>query len=155
MPPFRVYQLKITLEDTNPPIWRRVLVPSAYRLSELHRVIQASMGWDNSHLHQFEQDGQVFGPPDPGGFGEEQVRPESKVRLYSFAATAGSQFAYRYDLGDDWLHQVTVEQILTSDGGTYPRCIGGEAEVPTRGFRWPWRVRSDAGSARGSRPRGL
>ena len=128
MPPFRVYQLKITLQDTEPPIWRRVLVPGAFRLSELHRVIQSAMGWSNDHLHQFEVDGKVFGVPD--GDSWQPIEPEAGVRLYSTAPGVGVEFAYRYDFGDDWLHLVTVEQILTSDGGHYPRCIGGDRRCP-------------------------
>lgn len=46
-----VYQLKITLAGSEPPIWRRVLMPGDANLAELHRVIQHVMGWSNSHLH--------------------------------------------------------------------------------------------------------
>ena len=48
-----IYQLKVTLENTSPPIWRRILVPSNINLGEFHIVLQIAMGWTNSHLHQF------------------------------------------------------------------------------------------------------
>lgn len=48
-----IYQLKITLKDFRPPIWRRIQVTSETTLGKLHRIIQSAMGWANSHLHAF------------------------------------------------------------------------------------------------------
>jgi hypothetical protein len=48
-----IYQLKVTLRYTKPPIWRRLLVPAGFTLEDLHAVVQAAMGWDDSHLHKF------------------------------------------------------------------------------------------------------
>lgn len=48
-----MYQLRITLRGSKPPIWRRVAVPSDITLGQLHQVIQIAMGWTGSHLHQF------------------------------------------------------------------------------------------------------
>ncbi len=48
------YQLHVTLLHIDPPIWRRLRVPGELSLAELHRVLQISMGWTESHLHQFE-----------------------------------------------------------------------------------------------------
>jgi hypothetical protein len=56
-----IYQLKITLRHSKPPIWRRVLVNSELSLGQLHRVIQGVMEWGDSHLHHFEVGGGVFG----------------------------------------------------------------------------------------------
>ena len=53
-------QLKITLKGSDPAIWRRVVLPSNYHLGRLHTIIQMAMGWTNSHLHQFEIDGQMY-----------------------------------------------------------------------------------------------
>jgi len=50
-----IYQIKITLNDTKPPIWRRFLVESNVKLPDLHKIIQTVMGWTNSHLHQFDK----------------------------------------------------------------------------------------------------
>jgi len=49
----KIYQLRISLRHTKPPIWRRVLVPSGITLGDLHEVIQVAMGWTDSHLHHF------------------------------------------------------------------------------------------------------
>ena len=57
-----VYQFKITLLGTNPPIWRRIQVEDC-TLDRLHEHVQTSMGWTNSHLHDFRIGGQCFGDP--------------------------------------------------------------------------------------------
>ena len=58
-----IYQLKITLRNFRPPIWRRVLVPGMFTLPKLHQVIQIAMGWSDSHLHRFLVDGIYYSAP--------------------------------------------------------------------------------------------
>ncbi|MCH7688732.1 MAG: plasmid pRiA4b ORF-3 family protein, partial [Planctomycetes bacterium] len=58
----RLYQFKITLIESQPPIWRRIQVKNG-TLDKLHERIQTAMGWTNSHLHQFEIDGERYGDP--------------------------------------------------------------------------------------------
>ena len=48
-----VYQFKITLKDTKPPIWRRIQVPETYTLWDFHVAIQDAMDWLDYHLHRF------------------------------------------------------------------------------------------------------
>src|SRR5215470_9455528 len=58
----RVYQFRITLLDTRPPIWRRIQVRDC-TLDKLHEHIQTAMGWTNSHLHHFTVGEQLYGDP--------------------------------------------------------------------------------------------
>jgi hypothetical protein len=51
--PKEIYQIKVTLNGSKPPIWRRILVPGNVTLEHLHYILQAVMGWTNAHLHQF------------------------------------------------------------------------------------------------------
>ena len=51
--PASVHQLKVTLLGLEPPIWRRIVVPSDFTLADLHVVVQEAMGWHHSHLHDF------------------------------------------------------------------------------------------------------
>jgi hypothetical protein len=50
---WEVFQVKIVLEGSKPPIWRRVLIPANLRLPDLHGVVQLAMGWHDSNLHHF------------------------------------------------------------------------------------------------------
>ncbi len=101
-----LFQFKITLHDIKPPIWRRVQVPDG-SLGDLHKVIQAAMGWENCHLHQFIVDGVRYGVPEP----ELNLKNESKVLISEIVSKKGKQyrFLYEYDFGDGWLHDIVFE----------------------------------------------
>ena len=75
----RIYQLKITLKGSKPPIWRRIQVADTVTLARLHQILQVTMGWSDYHLHQFIIDGISYGVPDPDDVLE--VRDERKVKL--------------------------------------------------------------------------
>ena len=128
--PPRTYLLKVTLMETDPPIWRRLVVPGDTTLAGLDRIIQAAMGWTNSHLHTFTAGGVLYAEPSPE-WGVE-VRDERRVRLADVAREEGEAFVYEYDLGDSWRHQVFVEEVIAggTDEAGRPRCLGGEMACP-------------------------
>jgi hypothetical protein len=133
MPSPTVYQLKITLHGTRPPIWRRVLVPSEMTLQQLHRLIQDTMGWHDSHLHEFEISGEHYGTPnalDP--FGDDHpMGSERSTKLSSVLGSKGAHARYEYDFGDGWTHHIVVEKILTpGEALAVPSCIGGRRKCP-------------------------
>lgn len=126
----RVYQLKVTLEGVEPPIWRRMQVPGDTRLSMLHRMLQVVMGWTNSHLHEFVVGRTRYGEPDPG-FYDPELRDDRRTRLNELARGKGAEFVYVYDLGDNWEHRVLVEDVLETVGKPLsPRCLAGERACP-------------------------
>jgi hypothetical protein len=57
--------VRIELEGIEPLIWRRLGVGTSMSLEALHGVIQAAMGWLNSHLWTFEAEEQKYGPRVP------------------------------------------------------------------------------------------
>ena len=59
--PPEIYQLKVTLLGTSPPIWRRLLVPADVTLAQLHDMLQAAMGWEDGHMHEFSIGQRRFG----------------------------------------------------------------------------------------------
>src|SRR5713101_6463770 len=95
-----VHQLKITLKATKPPIWRRLEVPSAATLQELHQVILTAFDWHGGHLHEFDAGGARFGEPHPDDY--VRVQDERRVTLGRLAPAAGDTFDYLYDFGDSW-----------------------------------------------------
>jgi len=124
-----IYQLKITLIDAKPPIWRRVLIPGSFNLYQLHQVIQSAMGWTDSHLHLFDIEGEVYSIPSPEDW--EPVIDERKFKLEKIAPSVNDKFVYEYDFGDSWRHLVLVEKILPlTVGEYYPQCIKGKRACP-------------------------
>ncbi|MEG2425068.1 plasmid pRiA4b ORF-3 family protein [Glutamicibacter sp.] len=126
----KVLQLKLTLKDAKPPIWRRVLVPMDLNLGDLHDIIQASFDWYDGHLHSFYE----------GGFGGTSYGPEiddmdyqkneSETLVSSLLQKEKDRLDYLYDFGDNWEVRIDVEKILDADGGQLPRCTGGRRMAP-------------------------
>jgi len=123
-----IYQLRITLAEVDPPVWRQVAVPGGYTLDRVHRVVQLAMGWQDCHLHSFEIDGVQYGVPDPDG--ELEVRDELDVRLDAVVGK-DSRLRYTYDFGDWWDHELEVVGIHPADPDErYPRCLSGARACP-------------------------
>lgn len=123
-----IYQLKVALADIRPPIWRRIQVPADISLARLHRVLQAAMGWSDTHMHAFRMGRQTFGVADPEF--PDGTRSERGVQLEQ-VAKAGDRFVYEYDFGDGWEHEIVVEEALAAEGAArYPCCLAGERACP-------------------------
>src|SRR3989442_15999428 len=89
--PQEIYQLKVTLLHTRPPIWRRLLVPAGLTLGVVHDVLQGAMGWGDSHLHEFRIGQKQFGEPDPNDRlpGPPAIRPKPPPHLFMVLCKAG------------------------------------------------------------------
>ncbi len=127
-----VYQLKVALQGVQPPVWRHFQAPGDYTLYDLHCALQIVMGWEECHLHEF-----VVGNDRYTTFYDEDVdlaegvMEDDEVTLAQVAPNEGMKFAYVYDFGDGWRHEVLVQKILEPDKeGAYPVCLGGERACP-------------------------
>jgi hypothetical protein len=128
-----IYQIKVTLLGTSPPIWRRLLPPAGLTLAQLHNVLQTAMGWDYSHLHEFQVGRKRYGEPvlDDGGFGIDSQIDERKVRLDQVLGRVGAKAVYLYEFGDGWEHGMVLEKRVPVDANlAYPACTGGERACP-------------------------
>ncbi len=124
-----IYELKITLEDVEPQVWRRFRADPLCTLPLLHLIIQAVMGWKNHHLHRFEAHGTRYGMRHP------ELEPdgldERRHRLGSLVKAPGQSFNYIYDFGDQWTHAVVLERMLERNRSlVHPKCIAGENACP-------------------------
>src|SRR5260370_5964742 len=131
--PQEIYQIKVTLLGTNPPIWRRLLAPASLTLEQLHHVLQLAMGWEGCHMHDFQIGPKRYGIPDPDEvlMGMPPVDNERTVRLFSVLGKPGAKAVYTYDFGDTWEHSITVEKVLPPESGqAYPFCLGGKRHGP-------------------------
>ncbi|MCV6638980.1 plasmid pRiA4b ORF-3 family protein [Candidatus Albibeggiatoa sp. nov. NOAA] len=122
-------QLKISLKGAKPPIWRRVVVPDALTLFELHQVVIASMGWGGHHLHQFESGGVFYGNPEDDLFGDGDIKEEKQYTLSELLTQEKDKINYQYDFGDSWEHQIILEKILPTVE-QHPVCIKGKRACP-------------------------
>jgi hypothetical protein len=143
--PATVHQLKVTLRDIRPLIWRRLQVPSDATLLDLHFVLQRAFDWDNSHLHEFEGGSSRakrvrYGCPEPDDFmSSVPLLDEAEVSLAAALPAKGSGLLYRYDFGDDWKHDILVEKVLAAAPGvTRPRCLAGRRAGPPEDCGGPW-----------------
>ena len=129
-------QLRISLRGVSkPPVWRRVVVPADLTLGELHDVIVEAMGWEDSHLHMFDTGSQQYGPPGLDlGFAD-----ESRARLGDVLSRSGSSLIYTYDFGDDWEHEVRLEETrAATPGSVYPSCVAGKGACPPEDCGGQW-----------------
>jgi hypothetical protein len=123
--------LRIELTDIEPLIWRRVAVRASSTLSHLHRVIQAAMGWLDYHLWEFRVGEDVYTMPHPEFDSWRTVRPANTTKLSKVLNLGIDEFAYIYDMGDDWHHRIIIEKIDTAiPDQTYPALIEGERRCP-------------------------
>lgn len=123
-----MFQLRLTLEDVTPTVWRRLLVPGSVRLNKLHSMFQAAMGWEGYHLHCFEIGEARFGMHFDD-FPEDEL-DEKEVTVLR-AIGAARRFFYEYDFGDGWRHEVVVESLSRLPRGLkFGVCIDGQNACP-------------------------
>jgi hypothetical protein len=133
-----VYQFKITLEESDPPIWRRIQVPETYTFWDLHVAIQDAMGWEDAHLHSFDikksglKNKLRFGIPGDD-FDEFLMKtlPGWTYKIADYFSMKNRIAEYTYDFGDDWVHIIKLEKILPREmKAKYPLCIEGKRTCP-------------------------
>ena len=130
-----IYELKIRLENIDPPVWRQVQTDDC-SLAELHNIIQIAMGWEDEHMHAFVIDDEQYGNLKYGCDFEYDSR---FVSLCEVVEQGHTRFRYDYDFGDDWEHSIEIEKTLPAEEGVkYPRCVQGERACPPEDWRPLW-----------------
>jgi hypothetical protein len=129
----KIYQVQIALKGFKPKIWRRILVPDNLLLSDFHQVIQTTMGWTDSHLHQFIKD-RVFYTvriPEDDLWDEMNNVDYKKMKISDLLKREKEKITYEYDFGDGWEHDIMLEKIFPVDDKIkYPVCLAGEMNCP-------------------------
>ncbi|CAN5237185.1 hypothetical protein BH23BAC1_BH23BAC1_36730 [soil metagenome] len=143
-----IYQLKIELKDSNPKIWRRIQVPEEINFSDLHDIIQLSMGWENDHLYKFNINKiRIYDFQDVIDDGSDPFERDSQdTFLDELLTRVKTKFTYVYDFGDHWEHLIQLEKILSvEDGNDYPVCLEGEGACPPEDCGGIWRYQEILG----------
>ena len=127
-------QIRIVLDELEPEVWRRLLVPLGWNLEQLHLGIQAACNWWNCHLHEFRIGGLRYGDvqlsEEVAPEGDPRTFDEREVRLSDFEGP-GTVFVYIYDFGDDWHHTVEIEELLALEAAPKQAgCIAGAGARP-------------------------
>jgi hypothetical protein len=130
-----MYELRVTLPESEPEIWRRIHVPAKANLGWLHAVLQVAIGWTNSHLHMFNHFGQIISDPafEMDEFeGDPPVADEAKIRINQLLSKPGDNLLYEYDFGDSWVHVVMLERIRQSSEAEKGKavCVAGARACP-------------------------
>lgn len=135
----KIVQLKISLMDFKPAIWRRLAVPANYSFFDLHVAIQDAFGWYDQHLHHFFTDSpykrnsqyKEIALPTPEMEDAEEVADERKLKISEYLNKPGDTVFYEYDFGDSWMHEVEVEKIINQVSKTkYPQILAGANACP-------------------------
>jgi Plasmid pRiA4b ORF-3-like protein len=128
----------MTLKDIEPPIWRRIQTKDC-TLEELHALIQVTMGWEFEHLYRFTFGGVEYADLDMTR--DEDVEDACGTTLSDVlpAQNRRPRFQYEYDFGDNWIHQLIVEERrLPEEGVKYPICVAGQRAWPPEDCGGPW-----------------
>lgn len=127
------FQFKIQLNDiTDPPVWRRLVVPEQFTFLRFHGVIQVAFGWGDYHLFQFSPKGWGSEPVIAVPNEEVDEMPDfdcKKIKLKDIFEKPKQKFTYIYDFGDDWEHSIILEKII-EEKITRAACIDGEGACP-------------------------
>ncbi len=131
-------RLRVTLLHVEPAVWREVLVPVDLTFAQLHNVLQAAMGWEDCHLHEFEVGEMHIGLPAPKDFfaGDRPLLDERKTRLGD-VLDGRRKLRYWYDFGDDWWHEIAIRNGA-ADEGSGPCLLAGEGACPPEDCGGPY-----------------
>ena len=130
-PAAMIYEVEMTLQESVPRIWRRVLVPGTTTLHRLHHILQALMLWEDYHLYEFTVEGAPYGIYERSSWMSSPIKNARRTRLAAVAPSVGTTFTYLYDFGDSWQHDLVVRAIRQPDPRQhYPLCIAGERAGP-------------------------
>jgi len=148
-------QLKVTLKYIQPPIWRRLVVTDNCLLYDLHWILQAAMGWDNSHLHAFRIGAVEYVGPESTEADPEAICDED-VLLSQVIERPKQKFTYLYDFGDGWNHEILIEKIEPL-AGSPPKiqCLAGARACPPEDCGGPPGYQSFLAAKRDPNPKNL
>jgi Plasmid pRiA4b ORF-3-like protein len=132
-----IYQIKVTLKGSKPPIWRRMQVSSATTLAQLHHILQRVMRWEGYHLYHFVVGGLEYG--DPSMLEEMEGEDARRVTLAALVSGEKGKFLYEYDFGDSWEHELLIEKVLPFEAEKrYPVCLTGKRACPPENCGGIW-----------------
>ena len=132
-----IARLKVTLNHVEPAVVRRIEVPLRIRLDRLHVVLQAAVGWTDSHLWELRARDVGWGIPNPG-WDDGPLDARKATLLAVIEDTGAKRLTYIYDFGDGWEHTIKLERIdAARPGELYPRLLDAAGRCPPEDIGGP------------------
>ena len=132
----KAYILKVTIKNTHPPIWRRVIVPAGISFSQLNLILNTAIGWCGYHLSSYEFKNyyvNIVDDPDEFefGWGPNEYIDAANTCIDDYLDDEDiKSFTYTYDFGDDWTHTVQIEKRLDDYSGPCPTVTKYKGDTP-------------------------
>jgi hypothetical protein len=137
----RIFRVRVDLKGSQPRIWRRLELRSDLTLDLVHRILQTSFSWTDTHLWRFSiggepfsRSGQAFLCPWDVEEGEEDdagAPAASDVRLDEVIQEPGDILFYVYDYGDSWELKLKLEDVSEADADPPAGLVvGGRRAAP-------------------------
>jgi len=144
--PESVYVFKVALSGSK-RIWRRIAVRPTQTLDDLHEAIFTAFDRYDEHLYSFyfperpttslraiydsPQYAHPYDAENPSPFADEPVENAAKTKLSALGLVPKRKFVYLFDFGDEWWHEITVEQTAAPrEPGKYPRVLEKHGDSP-------------------------
>jgi hypothetical protein len=143
-----VFVFKVALAGRK-SIWRKIAIRGDQTLDDLHEAIYDAFDRDDEHLYSFYfprpgakksrrltmRDGveyaSSFTCEDPGPFSDPGPRDAAETKLDSLKLKPEQVFYYLFDYGDEWWHEITVEEVdAEEEEGKYPRVLQTRGASP-------------------------
>jgi len=128
-------EVKVFIYGIQPQIWRRLAISTDVTFVAFSDALQAAMGWDNKHPHEFRHGKgkrlvDVIGPIGLEDQTVGEFQDEAVLTLGEFLGrrTLPIRILYRYDFADEWIHEIVFEKRVAGEGG--PQMLGGARACP-------------------------
>ena len=135
---YKYYEIKVSIRDTHPPVWRRLQIPEGITFHELNAIIQLAFDWCGYHAYNFEVGATLHDmgmfielPELDDGWGDYETKNSKKEKIDKYFKEY-KRMKYTYDFGDDWIHDIIIEKTVETDKKlTKPICIKAKmADLP-------------------------
>lgn len=123
------YVLEVQLQFVRPTVSRTLELANAMTFLEFHQALQLAMGWEDTHLFEFTHRNITVVSPDDDVPASDSTWTADQHTVAEWGLKLKDTFIYRYDFGDDWVHEIRVVKTI-DEPLSRPRLISGEGACP-------------------------